>query len=104
GGMAGILAHGAGIRNEAGSPRSALDLPGRASDDCNAPQQKRAEPMKATIEIDCTPEELRAFMGLPDVRPLQASLMKDLETRIKDTADRMAPENIIKSWFSLLPV
>jgi hypothetical protein len=60
--------------------------------------------MKATIEIDCTPEELRAFMGLPDVRPLQASLMKDLETRIKDTADRMAPENIIKSWFSLLPV
>jgi hypothetical protein len=60
--------------------------------------------MKATIEIDCTPEELRVFMGLPDVRPLQASLMKDLETRIKDTADRMAPENIIKSWFSLLPV
>ena len=60
--------------------------------------------MKIKFDIDCTPEELRAFMGLPDVRPLQASLMKDLETRIKDTADRMAPENIIKSWFSLLPV
>jgi hypothetical protein len=60
--------------------------------------------MKATIEIDCTPDELRATMGLPDVKPLQASLMKDLENRMKDAADRMSPENIIKSWFSLLPI
>ncbi|GAC1331563.1 MAG: DUF6489 family protein [Beijerinckiaceae bacterium] len=59
--------------------------------------------MKATIEIDCTPEELREFMGLPDVRPLQANLMGDLEKRMKDAADRMSPENIIKSWFSMLP-
>ena len=34
--------------------------------------------MKATIEIDCTPDELRATMGLPDVKPLQANLMADL--------------------------
>ena len=60
--------------------------------------------MKATIEIDCTPDELRATMGLPDVKPLQENLMKDLETRIKDAADRMAPENIIRSWFSMMPV
>jgi hypothetical protein len=59
--------------------------------------------MKATIEIDCTPDELRATMGLPDVKPLQANLMADLERRMKDAADRMSPENIIKSWFSLLP-
>ena len=60
--------------------------------------------MKATIEIDCTPDELRATMGLPDVKPLQENLMKDLEARIKDAADRMAPENIIRSWFSMMPV
>ena len=59
--------------------------------------------MKATIEIDCTPDELRATMGLPDVKPLQANLMADLERRMKDAADRMSPENIIKSWFSLIP-
>jgi hypothetical protein len=29
--------------------------------------------------------------------------MADLEQRMKDAADRMSPENIIKSWFSLLP-
>ena len=60
--------------------------------------------MKATIEIDCTPDELRATMGLPDVKPLQENLMKDLENRIKDAADRMAPENIIRSWFSMMPI
>ena len=60
--------------------------------------------MKATIEIDCTPDELRATMGLPDVKPLQENLMKDLEARIKDAADRMAPENIIRSWFSMMPI
>jgi len=59
--------------------------------------------MKATIEIDCTPDELRATMGLPDVKPLQANLMADLERRMKEAADRMSPENIIKSWLSLLP-
>ena len=25
------------------------------------------EPMKINIEIECTPEEARSFMGLPDV-------------------------------------
>jgi hypothetical protein len=60
--------------------------------------------MKATIEIDCTPDELRATMGLPDVKPLQENLMKDLENRIKEAADRMAPENIIRSWFSMMPI
>jgi len=27
--------------------------------------------MKITLDIDCTPEELRSFFGLPDVRPMQ---------------------------------
>ncbi len=27
--------------------------------------------MKMTIEVDCTPEEARRFMGLPDVSGLE---------------------------------
>jgi hypothetical protein len=99
----GILAYAAGIRNQAGSPRRAGDLRRAGCGGCNEAQEKKAEPMKATIEIDCTPDELRATMGLPDVKPLQANLMADLERRMKDAADRMSPENIIKSWFSLVP-
>ena len=34
--------------------------------------------MKVTIEIDCTPDEARVFMGLPDVKPMQAAVMASL--------------------------
>ena len=34
--------------------------------------------MKITIEVDCTPEEARAFMGMPDVRPMQDEIMADM--------------------------
>ena len=32
--------------------------------------------MKVNVEIDCTPEEARAFFGLPDVAPLQEKLKR----------------------------
>ena len=31
--------------------------------------------MKITVNVDCTPEEARSFLGLPDVQPLQAAVM-----------------------------
>ena len=31
--------------------------------------------MKITVEIDCTPDEARQFLGLPDMKPMQAALM-----------------------------
>jgi len=37
--------------------------------------------MKITVDIDCTPEEARTFLGLPDVQPLQQAMMKELEAR-----------------------
>jgi Family of unknown function (DUF6489) len=30
--------------------------------------------MKINVEIDCTAEEARAFLGLPDVQPMQEQL------------------------------
>ena len=35
--------------------------------------------MKVTFNIDCTPEEARAFLGLPDIAPLQERMMDELE-------------------------
>ncbi|WP_066775559.1 DUF6489 family protein [Sphingomonas sp. CCH5-D11] len=55
--------------------------------------------MKVTIEIDCSPEEARRFMGLPDLAPLQdryvALLQKSLE---QSTQAPEALEAIMKSW------
>ncbi|HJT06779.1 MAG TPA: DUF6489 family protein [Stellaceae bacterium] len=54
--------------------------------------------MKVTVNIDCTPEEARAFFGLPDVQPMQASLMKDLEDRLRKNIQAMDPETMLKTW------
>ena len=38
--------------------------------------------MKVKIEIDCTPEEARAFFGMPDLSAAHAVMAKGLEARI----------------------
>lgn len=59
--------------------------------------------MKVNFEIDCTPEEARAFLGLPDVRPMQASIMSEMERRVLAEMDRFSPEAVLKSWMALVP-
>ncbi|MEP6830550.1 MAG: DUF6489 family protein, partial [Rhizomicrobium sp.] len=34
------------------------------------------------IELDMTPEEARAMMGLPDVAPLQKQMLEDMRARM----------------------
>ena len=34
--------------------------------------------MKIRIDIDCTPEEARAFLGLPDVAPMHKAMMGEI--------------------------
>lgn len=54
--------------------------------------------MKISFDIDCTPEELRGFFGLPDVRPLQESLLKEVEARLRANLDALDPEAMLKTW------
>lgn len=54
--------------------------------------------MKVTIDVECTPEEARAFMGLPDVRPMQEALMGDLEERLRANIKAMTPEAMVNAW------
>ena len=54
--------------------------------------------MKITMNIDCTPEEARAFLGLPDVKPMQEQLMRDLQERMSKTLQAMDPETMMKTW------
>lgn len=54
--------------------------------------------MKFTVNVECTPEEARAFMGLPDVRPMQEAFMNDLQHRMKTSMQAMDPESIMKNW------
>ncbi|MGF1561182.1 MAG: DUF6489 family protein [Geminicoccaceae bacterium] len=57
--------------------------------------------MKVNIEIDCTPEEARTFFGLPDVQPMQARLIEDLEQRIKHSMEVTDPKTLMDTWLPL---
>ena len=54
--------------------------------------------MKIKIDIDCTPQEARGFLGLPEVAPLQDTMMKELEKRLQDGLKTMDPEVLFKAW------
>jgi hypothetical protein len=59
--------------------------------------------MKVTVEVECTPDEARQFLGLPDVKPMQAAVMGRIEQQMVAAADAMAPDAILRTWLSLLP-
>jgi hypothetical protein len=54
--------------------------------------------MKLNLTIDCTPEEARKFLGLPDVVPVQEALMAELEAKMREALRSMAPEEMVKLW------
>ena len=54
--------------------------------------------MKVKIDIDCTPEEARSFFGVPDVKPMQDVMMKEVEQRMMANVQAMDPEMLVKTW------
>jgi hypothetical protein len=54
--------------------------------------------MKVTFNVECSPEEARSFLGLPDVAPMQQALMADLEQRLRDNIQAMTPDTMLKTW------
>lgn len=54
--------------------------------------------MKINVEIDCTPEEARRFMGLPDLAPVHD---KYIATMLQTMDKGMSPElidGLVRSW------
>ena len=56
--------------------------------------------MKINVEVDCTPAEARAFMGLPDVAPLNEHLVSEMQKRMDANMSAMQPEELMKTWTS----
>ena len=54
--------------------------------------------MKITVDVDCTPEEARAFLGLPDVKPMQEHLMREVQERMAANIRAMEPEAMLRTW------
>ena len=56
--------------------------------------------MKVTMEVDCTPEEARTFLGLPDLTPLNERLVEEMVTRAETNMNLLQPEELMKGWMT----
>ncbi|MBV8736661.1 MAG: hypothetical protein JO007_05270 [Alphaproteobacteria bacterium] len=54
--------------------------------------------MKIKLDVDCTAEEARRFLGLPDVQPMQESLLKEVQERISANIKAMDAKAMIDAW------
>ncbi|MBA3896080.1 MAG: hypothetical protein H0X36_02840 [Sphingomonadaceae bacterium] len=55
--------------------------------------------MKVTVDVDCTPEEARRFMGLPDLKPVHEAYVANLLDAMKSGG--VSPDMldaVVKSW------
>lgn len=54
--------------------------------------------MKVTIDIDCTPEEARRFMGLPDLSPVHDVYIEKMKSALAEGATPEMFGEMMKSW------
>jgi hypothetical protein len=54
--------------------------------------------MKISLDIDCTPDELRGFFGMPEIKPMQERLLKEVEERMRANLQALDPEAMLKTW------
>lgn len=54
--------------------------------------------MKVTINIDCSPEEARNFMGLPDAAGAQKEIVEAWQTQAMEAMSGMDPAALFSAW------
>lgn len=55
--------------------------------------------MKIKVDIDCTPEEARAFLGLPDVAGMQNEMLERFRDRMTANLKYVDPQEMFNLWF-----
>jgi len=54
--------------------------------------------MKVTIDIDCTPEEARRFLGLPDLTPVHEVFVEKMKSALSEGPSPDAFAEMTKAW------
>jgi hypothetical protein len=57
--------------------------------------------MKFNVTVECTPEEARRFIGLPDVTPINEILVDEMGKRMEANLALMSPDTMMQSWMSI---
>ncbi|MBF0107680.1 MAG: hypothetical protein HQL76_00700 [Magnetococcales bacterium] len=65
------------------------------------------ENMQINVQVEVSPQEARAFLGLPDVQPLQNEVLEKMKQRMLTKMDEFEslfdPGKAVESYFSLYP-
>ena len=56
--------------------------------------------MKVSFDIDCTPEEARRMLGLPDVTPVNEAIVAELTKRAAEMAQNMDADKMMQQWMT----
>ena len=54
--------------------------------------------MKVTVDFDCTPEEARRFMGLPDLTPVHAAYIEKMTKTVNEGVGADYFLDLMKTW------
>ena len=54
--------------------------------------------MKITVDVDCSPEEARRFLGLPDLTPLHDVYLDKMKQAMEQGVGPEALQTMMKSW------
>lgn len=54
--------------------------------------------MKIKFDIECTPQEARTFLGLPDVEKMQESLIRIMQEKMTENIAGLDAEQMMKTW------
>lgn len=54
--------------------------------------------MKITANVDCTPEEARRFLGLPDLTPVHQAYVERMTKMVSENPGTETFTELMKSW------
>ena len=57
--------------------------------------------MKIKIDIDCTPDEMRDFLGLPNIKGMQEEMMSGLRAQMTEAMTSGDPDALNQAWGAL---
>ena len=54
--------------------------------------------MKVTVDVDCTPEEARRFLGLPDLTPVHEAYVERMTKMVTEGASAETFGEMMTNW------
>jgi hypothetical protein len=54
--------------------------------------------MKISVDVDCTPEEARRFMGLPDLTPVHQAYVEKMTRAVTEGVSAESVSELVQSW------